>query len=140
MGLGAVRHREALLVFGLADRVVSHAHPCEGLSGLQQFNVEILLRPAKALANLALDSNCRRWKPRGCLANDRPLPSHRDPAPGRVMRLARWRHSTSLVQERSGTVAATRATSDIYTISTQHPTARNASSITNLRDASLPRQ
>jgi hypothetical protein len=56
MGLGAVRHREAL--FGLrlgAGRVVSRAHPCEGLSGLQQFKVETLSRLAMALSNPAHD-------------------------------------------------------------------------------------
>jgi len=51
MGLGAVRHREAL--FGLrlgVGRVVSRAHPCEALSGLQQFNVETTSRLATAFA------------------------------------------------------------------------------------------
>jgi hypothetical protein len=38
--------------FGL-KRVVSHAHPCEALSGLQQFNVEIASRLAMAFFNLA---------------------------------------------------------------------------------------
>ena len=48
-GLGARWHREALFVFASVwDRVVSHAHPCEALSGLQQFNVEILSRLATA--------------------------------------------------------------------------------------------
>jgi len=42
------------LVFASAwDRVVSHAHPCEGLSGLQQFNVEIPSRVATTLVDLA---------------------------------------------------------------------------------------
>jgi hypothetical protein len=31
-----------------------HAHPCEALSGLQQFNVETLLTPGQAFSNLAL--------------------------------------------------------------------------------------
>jgi hypothetical protein len=49
MGLGAVRHREALLVFAFGlGRVVSHVHPREGLSGLQQINVEIASRLATA--------------------------------------------------------------------------------------------
>jgi hypothetical protein len=48
-GLGAQWHREALFVFvSVWDRVVSHAHPCEALSGLQQFNIEIALRLATA--------------------------------------------------------------------------------------------
>jgi hypothetical protein len=39
------------LVFASArDRVVSHAHPCEALSGLQQFNIETFSRLAAALA------------------------------------------------------------------------------------------
>jgi hypothetical protein len=46
MGLGAQWHREALFVFAFEPgRMVSRAHPCEALSGLQQFNVEILLTP-----------------------------------------------------------------------------------------------
>src|ERR1043165_9682259 len=73
-------------VFGSVGSCGLARPPCEGLSGLQQFNVEILWHLALALFESRAKSNCQRCDESGFLARSASA-SHRDPAPGRVVQL-----------------------------------------------------
>ena len=97
LGLGARRHHEALFRFASAWIVwFPTPTPCESFvwtSAVQCRDPSHAL--ATALPGPDAISNCRRCNSRGCLARATSA-SHRDPAPGRVVQLARWCHSISL--------------------------------------------
>src|SRR5690242_19614400 len=70
----------------------------------------------------------------------RPLRSHRDPAPGRVVQLARWRHSISSRSRVIWDGCRFYATEKAYTISPPHPTARGTEFHHNCSAAAPPPQ